>query len=229
MEFSQFGLAPALLRALDELEYRQPTPVQSQAIPLILDGSDLLAGSQTGTGKTAAFALPLLHRLATDGGRRHPRQVRALILTPTRELAAQVHESCKSYGRHLQLRSAQIFGGVNINPQTAALRGGLDLLVATPGRLIDHLQQGNVDLGKVEVLVLDEADRMLDMGFLPALKKILGLLPTNRQSLMFSATFADEIRQLANSFLRDPEQLQIASRNAAATQVAHRVQIRLGG
>ncbi len=221
MDFSTFGLAPALLRALAEQGYNNPTPVQAQAIPLILDGHDLLAGSQTGTGKTAAFSLPLLHRLATGNGRRQPRQVRALILTPTRELAAQVHDSIKAYGRHLGLRTAQVFGGVNINPQTAALRGGLDILVATPGRLIDHLQQGNVSLAQVEVLVLDEADRMLDMGFLPALKKILGQLPADRQSLMFSATFAEEIRQLAQSFLRDPQQLQIASRNATASSVSH--------
>jgi len=223
MDFPSLGLSPALLRALSEQGYTTPTPVQNLAIPLILDGRDLLAGSQTGTGKTAAFALPLLHRMMEQGKRRQPRHVRTLVLTPTRELAAQVHESFKTYGRHLGLRTAQIFGGVNINPQTAALRGGLDVLVATPGRLIDHMQQGNVNLGQVDALVLDEADRMLDMGFLPALRKILNTLPKDRQSLMFSATFADEIRKLAQTFLRDPEQLQIASRNAAAPNVAHTV------
>jgi ATP-dependent RNA helicase RhlE len=221
--FATLGLAPELLRALEEKGYTEPTPVQTAAIPLILAGSDLLAGSQTGTGKTAAFALPLLHRLMAEGRRRQPGQVRALILTPTRELAAQVHQSLRDYGKHFGLRYAVIVGGTSYRPQSVALRGGLDVLVATPGRLIDHIQQGSVDLSQVRTLILDEADRMLDMGFLPPLKQILAKLPADRQSLMFSATFGDEILGLARAFLRDPEQLQMSTRNSAAVTVTHHV------
>jgi len=188
----------------------------------VLAGRDLLAGAQTGTGKTAAFALPVLQQLA--GGRRPaPRQVRALVLTPTRELAMQVHDSARAYGRHLRLSSAMVFGGVGMQPQVQALSRGLDLLVACPGRLIDHMQQRTVDLSQVEVLVLDEADRMLDMGFLPAMRRILSALPKDRQTLLFSATFADEIKALAAQFMRDPEQVQVAGTNRAAATVSHRV------
>src|SRR5689334_7240100 len=198
MSFDTLGLSPAILRALSDLGYATPTPVQAEAIPLVLAGRDLLAGSQTGTGKTAAFTLPLLQRLFPDGKR--PAQptgrVRALVLTPTRELAVQIHESVRAYGKHLPLQSAQVFGGVGMSPQVQALRRGLDVLIATPGRLIDHMQQRTVDLRNIDTLILDEADRMLDMGFLPALKKILAVLPKQRQTLLFSATYADEIKQL---------------------------------
>ncbi len=224
--FASLGLSAELTRAVAERGYTQPTPVQAQAIPVILAGRDVLAGAQTGTGKTAGFTLPLLQRLATRAGAsfppaRHP--VRALILTPTRELAAQVEESVRAYGRHLPLRSAPVFGGVNINPQIAALRRGVDVLVATPGRLLDHVQQKTVDLSRVEILVLDEADRMLDMGFIRDIRRILALLPAQRQNLLFSATFSDEIRKLADGLLHAPALIEVARRNAESELVAQRV------
>ena len=225
MSFESLGLQPALLRALAALGYETPTPVQAEAVPLILAGRDLLAGSQTGTGKTAAFTLPLLQRLFPAGQRpaTATARVRALVLTPTRELAVQIHESVRAYGKHLPLKSAQVFGGVGMQPQVQALRAGVDVLIATPGRLIDHLQQRTVDLRGIDTLVLDEADRMLDMGFLPALKKILAALPKERQTLLFSATYADEIKQLAAQFLRDPAEIQIARQNSVVDTIAHRI------
>ena len=225
MSFDTLGLAPALLRALAEQGYTTPTPIQSAAIPVVLSGGDLLAGAQTGTGKTAAFALPLLERLFPAGQRAQQtsRKPRALILTPTRELAAQVHESLRGYAKYLHLNSAVIFGGVGMGPQTQALKRGLDILVATPGRLIDHMERRAADLSGIEILVLDEGDRMLDMGFLPAIKRILGSVPKQRQTLLFSATFADEIKQLAAQFMRNPQEIQIAARNSVAVGVTHRV------
>ena len=228
MSFESLGLSPARLSALAELGYAEPTPIQQSAIPLVLAGHDLMAGAQTGTGKTAAFALPLLDRLEADNRRAGPKQARVLVLTPTRELALQVHESFREYAgksgaNKSRLKSATVFGGVGMQPQVQALRGGLDVLVACPGRLIDHMQQRTVDLSGVEYLVLDEADRMLDMGFLPSIKRILGALPKDRQTLLFSATFADEIKGLAAQFMRDPQQVQIAARNSVAATVQHRV------
>ena len=228
MSFESLGLSPARLSALAELGYAEPTPIQQSAIPLVLAGHDLMAGAQTGTGKTAAFALPLLDRLEADNRRAGPKQARVLVLTPTRELALQVHESFREYAgtsgaNKSRLKSATVFGGVGMQPQVQALRGGLDVLVACPGRLIDHMQQRTVDLSGIEYLVLDEADRMLDMGFLPSIKRILGALPKDRQTLLFSATFADEIKGLAAQFMRDPQQVQIAARNSVAATVQHRV------
>ena len=224
MSFDSLGLSPALLRALTDQGYTEPTPIQAAAIPTVLAGRDILAGAQTGTGKTAAFALPLIERLFTSevapNGKRKPR---ALILTPTRELAAQVHESIRTYGKHLRIFSTAIFGGVSMGPQMDALRRGLDLIVATPGRLMDHMERRTVDLSGIEILVLDEADRMLDMGFMPAIQKILGTLPKKRQTLLFSATFADEIKKLAGQFMRDPAEIQVAARNAIAATITHRV------
>jgi ATP-dependent RNA helicase RhlE len=225
MTFETLGLSPALLRALSQEGYTEPTPVQREAIPLVLAGHDLLAGAQTGTGKTAAFSLPLLHRLYPDG-KRPPdaKRFRALVLTPTRELAAQVHDSIRAYGRFCGVSSTVVFGGVGMGPQIDALRRGVDILVATPGRLIDHLERRGVDLGHVEALVLDEADRMLDMGFLPQLKRILAVLPKQRrQTLLFSATFSDPIKDLARQFMREPVEVQVARRNSAATAIEHRV------
>ena len=224
MSFESLGLAPALLRALSDHGYTTPTPIQAEAIPHALAGDDLLGGAQTGTGKTAAFSLPLLQRLSTDavqGGR--GRAPRALVLVPTRELAVQVTESLRDYGKHLRLQVAMIFGGVGMQPQVDALRRGVDILVATPGRLIDHLQQGTASLASVRILVLDEADRMLDMGFLPAMKRILAKVPSERQTLLFSATFDPAIRSLALEFMREPKQVQIAARNTVAETITHRV------
>jgi ATP-dependent RNA helicase RhlE len=236
VSFLSLGLQAELLRAVSDVGYDQPTPVQTRTIPLILEGRDILAGAQTGTGKTAGFALPLLQLLSAsatkENGRparpgTHPsRPVRALILTPTRELAAQVELSVKTYGQHLPLRSAAIFGGVGIVPQKALLRKGVDIVVATPGRLMDHLSQRTVDLSRVEILVLDEADRMLDMGFIRDIRKILAMLPRNRQNLLFSATFSDEIKELADGFLNSPEVIQVAERYTApelVSQVTHPV------
>ncbi|TDR43927.1 ATP-dependent RNA helicase RhlE [Tahibacter aquaticus] len=225
MSFDNLGLSPALLCALNEQGYTNPTPIQSEAIPLVLAGRDLLAGAQTGTGKTAAFALPLLERLYPKGALRtdQPRKIRALVLTPTRELAVQVHESIRAYGKNIRFASCTIFGGVGMGGQVQSLRRGMDIVVATPGRLIDHLDQRTLNLRDVEILVLDEADRMLDMGFLPAIKKILGQLPRQRQNLMFSATYAEDIRKLATEMLNDPAQIQIAQQNSVATGVEHRV------
>ncbi|WP_341327323.1 DEAD/DEAH box helicase [Methylotuvimicrobium sp. KM2] len=227
MLFSELGLAAELVRAVSEQGYSTPTPVQRQAIPAILNGRDVLAGAQTGTGKTAGFTLPLLHLLHTQKSKSNRRAVRALILTPTRELAAQVGESVETYGKYLPLKSAVIFGGLSINPQIAQLRRGADILIATPGRLLDHIAQKTVDLSQLEILVLDEADRMLDMGFIRDIRKILALLPPNghdgRQNLLFSATFSDEIRQLANGLLHKPEQIEVARRNTTVETVAQTV------
>jgi ATP-dependent RNA helicase RhlE len=217
MLFNQLGLSVELLRAIDEKGYRKATPIQQQAIPLIIDGSDILAGAQTGTGKTAGFALPVLQHLQTSKTNR--RSVRALVLTPTRELAAQVGESFRNYGKYLPFKTAVIFGGVSINTQIAKLRKGVDVVVATPGRLLDHLQQQTIDLSKIEILVLDEADRMLDMGFIRDIKKILKVLPPRRQNLLFSATFSKEIRSLANNLLNAPTEIQVATRNTPADRI----------
>lgn len=223
MSFSSFGLSEELLRAVRERGYDQPTPIQTQAIPAVLTGQDLLAGAQTGTGKTAGFVLPLLQRLSKARRKGGGRPVRALILTPTRELAAQVEDSVRAYGRYLHLNSMTIFGGVNIRPQIQRLSAGVDVLVATPGRLLDHLQQGNVNLSRVEILVLDEADRMLDMGFIRDIRKILALLPRERQNLLFSATFSNEIKALADRLLDNPATIEVARRGATAEGIAQKV------
>ncbi|HEX7731410.1 MAG TPA: DEAD/DEAH box helicase, partial [Rhodanobacter sp.] len=222
MSFESLGLAPALLRALAEQGYAEPTPVQAGSIPLVLAGHDLLAAAQTGTGKTAAFALPLLHKLI-DAPATVTRRPRALVLTPTRELAAQILDNAQAYGRHLRVSAATIFGGVGMGPQINALRRGVDIVIATPGRLIDHMQQRTIDLSGIETLVLDEADRMLDMGFLPALKRILGALPKRRQTLLFSATFAPEIKALALQFMREPREVSVTPPNTVAATVSHHV------
>ncbi|MDD5240175.1 MAG: DEAD/DEAH box helicase [Sulfuricella sp.] len=226
MSFSELGLSEAIVRAVSERGYTEPTPIQKQAIPAVLSGGDLLAGAQTGTGKTAGFVLPILHRLS-DSSVKGPSSgrppIRALILIPTRELAAQVEESVREYGKHLKLNSMTMIGGVNINPQITKLRSRVDILVATPGRLLDHVQQKTVDLSHVEILVLDEADRMLDMGFIRDIKKILMLLPRQRQNLLFSATFSDEIKTLADSLLNQPAMIEVARRNATADKVTHKV------
>jgi ATP-dependent RNA helicase RhlE len=216
MSFESLGLKAELLRAVREQGYNEPTAVQKQAIPIILDGHDIMAGAQTGTGKTAGFTLPLLQKLGETSPAEGRRPVRALVLTPTRELAAQVGDSVETYGRHLPYRSAVIFGGVKINPQISKLRRGVDVLIATPGRLLDHMQRGTVDLSQVEMLVLDEADRMLDMGFIHDIRRIMKCLPgrENRQSLLFSATFSKEIRQLASQFLNRPERVEVSPRNS---------------
>ncbi len=222
MSFETLNLNPRIQRAIKDEGYTEPTPIQAQAIPCVLEGRDLLAAAQTGTGKTAAFTLPMLEKLGgtEGGGRRH---VRALVLTPTRELAAQVHQSVRTYGKYLKLKSAEIYGGVSIGPQTRALRNGVDILVATPGRLLDHLNQGHVDLGRVEVLVLDEADRMLDMGFINDIKKIIATLPASRQNLLFSATFSAEIKRLSGSILNDPALIKVAADNTTAERIRQTV------
>ena len=212
MLFKQLGLSAELLRAINDKGYAEATPIQQQAIPLILEGKDVLAGAQTGTGKTAGFTLPLLHLLQSS--RSGARGIRVLILTPTRELAAQVGESVRVYGRHLPFRVAEIYGGVSINPQIAKLRKGVDIVVATPGRLLDHMQQRTIDLSGIEILVLDEADRMLDMGFIRDIRKIFQVIPKQRQNLLFSATFSNEIRRLAADLLNAPTEIQVARRNA---------------
>lgn len=219
MSFTDLGLSADVLRAVSEQAYKSPTPIQSRAIPAILSGGDVMASAQTGTGKTAAFALPILDRLGSN--RQNKKAItRALILTPTRELAAQVHENIRIYGAYLPLRSAVVFGGVGIQPQIAALRRGVDILVATPGRLLDLLDRGVADLNKIEVMVLDEADRMLDMGFMPAINRILQHVPSSRQTLLFSATFAGQVRQLAKSLLQNPEVIETAHRNIATETVS---------
>ncbi|MDD3609482.1 MAG: DEAD/DEAH box helicase [Halothiobacillaceae bacterium] len=220
-DFASLGLSDPIVRAVAERGYTTPTPIQAQAIPAVLSGGDLLAGAQTGTGKTAGFTLPLLERLSTTPAR--GRGIRALVLTPTRELAAQVEESVREYGKNLKLRSMVMFGGVGMNPQIERLRKGVDILVATPGRLLDHHQQGTVNLSEVEILVLDEADRMLDMGFIRDIKRILALLPKQRQNLLFSATFSDEIKSLADSLLKTPALIEVARRNATADTVKQTV------
>ena len=224
MTFEQLGLTDELLQAVTEQGYTTPTPVQEKAIPLILEGRDVLAGAQTGTGKTASFTLPLLQRLtANSDPHQKPRRVRALILVPTRELAAQVYESVIAYGKHLPLHVEAVVGGASIGVQTRQLRRGCDIIVATPGRLIDHLQQRNVNLSNVEILVLDEADRMLDMGFMPDVRQIMSLLPKQRQSLLFSATVPNAIKTLAASVLNNPAEVEVAKQNATADNVSERV------
>ena len=226
MSFEQFGLPAALLRAVQEIGYTVPTPIQTAAIPAVHDGRDLLAAAQTGTGKTAAFALPLLQRLdAEQPNPRGSRAPRLLVLVPTRELAAQVGQSFEDFGRHLQQRTILIFGGVSPRPQLDALRQGVDIIVATPGRLLDHINERAVDLTKVRHLVLDEADRMLDMGFIRDIRRVLAVLPKQRQNLLFSATFSDEIRTLARGLLHDPLTVEVAPRNAPAELVEHRVHL----
>ena len=224
MSFTELGLSDEIIRAVTEQGYTSPTPIQSQAIPAVLGGGDLLAGAQTGTGKTAGFTLPILQRLAKQprptGGKR---AIRTLILTPTRELAAQVEESVRIYGKYLKLTSAVIFGGVNINPQVKLLAQGVDILVATPGRLLDHMQQGTVNLAQVEILVLDEADRMLDMGFIRDIRRILAVLPKQRQNLLFSATFSDEIKALADGLLNSPAMIEVARRNSTVEVIEQKI------
>jgi ATP-dependent RNA helicase RhlE len=226
MLFTELGLAEPLLRAVQEQGYDTPTPIQAQAIPQVLKGGDLMGGAQTGTGKTAGFTLPMLHRLAAQPSKKDARGrtlIRALILTPTRELAAQVEESVRTYGKYLPLTSMVMFGGVGMSPQVDRLRKGIDILVATPGRLLDHHQQRTLDLSHVEIFVLDEADRMLDMGFIHDIKKVLAVLPAKKQSLLFSATFSDDIKALADKLLNQPMLIEVARRNATADTVAQKV------
>lgn len=220
MSFTSLGLSVPILKAVAEQGYDIPTPIQSQAIPAVIEGKDLMAAAQTGTGKTAGFTLPLLQRLS-QGNRVQANQARALILTPTRELAAQVGESVTTYGKHLPLRSTVVFGGVKINPQMLKLRKGVDVLVATPGRLLDLYSQNAIRFKQLEILVLDEADRMLDMGFIHDIRKILSLLPDKRQNLMFSATFSDDIRKLARGFVHNPVEISVSPRNTTVETVEH--------
>ena len=223
MTFDELNLAPAILKAVLETGYETPTPIQAQAIPAVLEGHDLLAGAQTGTGKTAAFTLPMLHRLSQGTASKNKfggKGIRALVLTPTRELAAQVEESVREYGKYLDINSTVVFGGVGMNPQIDRIKRGVDILVATPGRLLDLQQQGFLDLSTVEVLVLDEADRMLDMGFIHDVKKVLALVPKDKQSLLFSATFSDEIRELANTLLKNPQSIQVTPRNTTVQRIS---------
>jgi ATP-dependent RNA helicase RhlE len=222
MSFKSLGLIEPILRAVGELGYLEPSPIQLQAIPAILRGRDVLASAQTGTGKTASFVLPILQKI-NDKPRAKNNRARVLIVTPTRELAAQVHQSIKEYGRHLSLRSTVVFGGVKINPQMMKLRGGVELLVATPGRLLDLYQQKAIQLDEIETLVLDEADRMLDMGFIHDIKRIIKLLPRSRQNLLFSATFSDDIRTLVKSILNQPVEIDVAPRNTTAVAVKQTV------
>ena len=229
VRFDQFGLDARIQRALLDQGYTIPTPIQAQAIPIVLQGRDVMGAAQTGTGKTAGFSLPIIQLLLAHANpsmspARHP--VRALILTPTRELAVQVAENVKAYAKHTPLRSTVVFGGMDMKPQTVILRGGVEIVIATPGRLLDHVEQKNVSLGQVQMLVMDEADRMLDMGFLPDLQRIINMLPKQRQNLMFSATFSQEIKKLAASFLNDPVTIEVARSNATAdkvTQVVYKV------
>jgi ATP-dependent RNA helicase RhlE len=223
MNFEELNLAPALMQAVRELGYDTPTPIQAQAIPAVLAGQDLLAGAQTGTGKTAAFTLPMLHKLSlSEPGKNRfgGKAIRALVLTPTRELAAQVEESVRDYGKYLQLDSTVIFGGVGMNPQISKIKKGVDILVATPGRLLDLQGQGFLDLSSIEILVLDEADRMLDMGFIHDVKKVLALVPKDKQSLLFSATFSDEIRELAANLLKNPQSIQVTPSNTTVQRIS---------
>lgn len=229
MSFSTLGLSDAIVRAVTARGYTAPTPIQTEAIPAVLQGHDLLAAAQTGTGKTAGFTLPILQRLSQPADSSAPKSpsqrlpIRALILTPTRELAAQVEDSVREYGKYLPLRSVVLFGGVNIQPQIQRLKSRVDILVATPGRLLDHVQQGTVDLSQVEILVLDEADRMLDMGFLPSIRRVLALLPKQKQTLLFSATFSNEIKSLAGGILNQPVLIEGVQRNATAELVDQKV------
>jgi ATP-dependent RNA helicase RhlE len=226
MSFESLHLVPELLRAVADQGYTEPTPIQAKAIPLILERRDIMGCAQTGTGKTAGFTLPMLHVLAPDANTstspaRHP--VLALVLVPTRELAAQVEESVRTYGKYLPLRITVIYGGVDMKPQTKALQAGVEIVVATPGRLLDHLKQKTINLSQVKILVLDEADRMLDMGFLPDIRSILATLPPFRQNLLFSATFSEDIKRLANQIMRNPQMIEVARRNAPAELVTHQV------
>jgi ATP-dependent RNA helicase RhlE len=223
MTFKEFGLSTELTQALEELGYHTPTSIQKQSIPLILEGGDLLAGSQTGTGKTAGFTLPLLQNLMKKHIDEGHKKIRSLILTPTRELAIQVEESVKTYGKHLPLKSAAIFGGVTIKSQIKILQSGVDIIVATPGRLLDLISQKAANLSHVEILVLDEADRMLDMGFIHDIRKLLALLPKKRQNLLFSATFSDDIKKLANGLLNQPKMIQVAQQNTTAQGVSQTI------
>lgn len=217
MLFNELGLSTDLLRAVEEQGYTEATPIQSKAIPLVLEGHDLLAGAQTGTGKTAAFTLPVLQKLQNKPNGARP--IRVLILTPTRELAAQVNESVRTYGKYRPVRSMEIYGGVSARPQITKINRGVDVVIATPGRLLDHVRQGNIDLSSVEMFVLDEADRMLDMGFIRDIKQIIRELPKQRQNLLFSATFSTDIRNLANALLNNPMEVQVAARNSTAEKV----------
>ena len=226
MSFASLNLAPEILRAVLEQGYTEPTPIQAQAIPAVLNRMDIMGCAQTGTGKTAGFTLPLLHLLAplassSTSPAKHP--VRALVLTPTRELAAQVEESVRTYGKYLPLRTALLYGGVDIKPQIKSMQGGVEIVVATPGRLLDHMEQKSINLAQVQMLVLDEADRMLDMGFMPAITRILAALPPMRQNLLFSATFSEDIKKLASGFMRSPIMIEVARRNAPAELVTHQV------
>ncbi len=225
--FNELGLSENIVRAVSEQGYTSPTPIQQQAIPAVIKGGDLLAGAQTGTGKTAGFTLPILQRLSTSANapkdKTSRRPIRALVLTPTRELAAQVEESVTTYGKYVPLNSGVIFGGVGINPQIKLLKQGVDILVATPGRLLDHHQQGTIDLRNIEILVLDEADRMLDMGFIHDIKKVLAILPPKRQNLLFSATFSDDIKALADRLLDNPAMIEVARRNSTVEVIAQKV------
>jgi ATP-dependent RNA helicase RhlE len=218
MSFDSLGLSAELLRSVNDQGYTTATSIQEKAIPAALQGKDLMATAQTGTGKTAAFTLPMLQKIAAqaDGGQR---RVKALVLTPTRELAAQVEESVRTYGRHLKLRSLAVYGGAGIGPQIRSMKSGMDILVATPGRLMDHMERGTVDLSTVDTLILDEADRMLDMGFLPAIEKIVKTLPKSRQTLLFSATLSAPIQKLAQKFMNNPEMIETAARNSAGEQI----------
>ncbi|MDM5271552.1 DEAD/DEAH box helicase [Sulfurovum sp. zt1-1] len=226
MSFSSLGLSQPLLKAIKETGYTKPTPIQAKAIPLIIQKKDVLAAAQTGTGKTAGFTLPLLERLSQTKPNMNKYQIRALVLTPTRELAAQVNESVKTYGKHLPYRTAVIYGGVGINPQLATIRKGVDIVIATPGRLLDIAGQKGIDFSKLECLILDEADRMLDMGFIHDIKRLIKLMPTDRQTLLFSATFSNEIKKLAATLLKDPVHVEVARENSTGekiSQVVHYV------
>jgi len=223
MSFDTLGLSKPLLKAIEEQGYTKPTPIQAQAIPVILAKKDILAGAQTGTGKTAGFTLPMLELLSHAKPTKQKHQVKALILTPTRELAAQVHESVELYGKHLPFKSAVIFGGVKINPQITKLRKGVDIVIATPGRLLDHIGQKTIDLRHVDFLILDEADRMLDMGFVNDIKKVIAVLPKQRQTLLFSATYSDAIKKLSASFLKSPTLIEVARQNTASETVKQAV------
>ncbi len=220
MSFTTLGLDEALLKAIKETGYTNPTPIQAKAIPTVIEGKDVLAAAQTGTGKTAGFTLPILQRLSQTQPHMKPKQIRVLVLTPTRELAAQVEESIKTYGKHLKHSSTVIFGGVGINPQLAALRKGVEIVVATPGRLLDIAGQRGIDFSALETLVLDEADRMLDMGFIHDIKKLMKMMPKQKQTLLFSATFSKEIKQLASGLLHDPVLIEVARENTTATQIS---------
>jgi ATP-dependent RNA helicase RhlE len=222
MHFNELGLSADILRAVSEQGYDKPTPIQAQAIPVVLAGHDLMAAAQTGTGKTAGFTLPVLQLLSSRAATSRTKP-RVLVLTPTRELAAQVEDSVRTYGKHLPLKSAVIYGGVGMGLQTKALRNGVDIIVATPGRLLDHVGEGNVDLSGIEIFILDEADRMLDMGFIHDIRRVVALLPKKKQTLMFSATFSDEIRTLAASYLHNPQQVEVARRNSTTEMVTQNV------